>query len=403
MSAIARLAEPELGAPRDDGLAEIDEGAQHVAQRHHFRALAVQRDHIDWETRLQRGVAPQLIEHHVGHRLAPQFDDDAHPVAVGFVAQIGDALDFLFAHQIGDALDQRRLVHLIGNLADDDRFAILARRLDPRAGAHDDRAAPGGIGVANAAAPENRRGGREVRPRHDLHQFRDGHIGAIDHRDGGVDHLAEIMRRNIGGHADGDAARAIDQKIGKARRKDGRLVFLVVVIGLEVDSAFVDVLEQRERGLCEARLGVTHRGGRIVVDRTEIALPVDQHQAHREGLRHAHQRVVNRRVAVRVIFTHHVADDARRLHMRLVGRVAVLVHRIKDAPMHRLQPVAHVGKRAAHDHAHRVIEIAALHFVGDGHRTNIGTRRTRSVFFVCLFGQGRRQSESIVESSLFYR
>jgi hypothetical protein len=51
------------------------------------------------------------------------------------------------------------------------------------------------------------------------------------------------MRRNIGGHADGDAARAIDQKIWKARRKDGRLVFLVVVIGLEVDRAFVDVLE----------------------------------------------------------------------------------------------------------------------------------------------------------------
>ena len=38
----------------------------------------------------------------------------------------------------------------------------------------------------------------------------------------------------------------------------------------------------------------------------------------REILRHAHQRVVDRLVAVRVVFTHHVADDARRLHVGLV-------------------------------------------------------------------------------------
>jgi hypothetical protein len=36
------------------------------------------------------------------------------------------------------------------------------------------------------------------------------------------------------------------------------------------------------------------------------------------------------------------------------------MHRIEDAPLHRLLPVGDVRQRAAHDHAHCVFEIAAL-------------------------------------------
>ena len=74
------------------------------------------------------------------------------------------------------------------------------------------------------------------------------------------------------------------------------------------------------RDLAQAHLGVAHRRRRIAVDRAEIALPVDQRQAHGEILRHAHQRVVDRLVAVRMVFTDDVADDARRLAVRLVPR-----------------------------------------------------------------------------------
>ena len=99
--------------------------------------------------------------------------------------------------------------------------------------------------------------------------------------------------------------------------------------------------------------------GAIAVDRAEIALPVDQRQAHGKILRHAHHRVINGLVAVRMIFADHVADDAGGFAVRLVPLVAVLVHRIEDAPVHRLEPVARIGQRARDDHAHRVIEIAS--------------------------------------------
>ena len=151
----------------------------------------------------------------------------------------------------------------------------------------------------------------------------------------------------------------LTSKFGKARRQHRRLALVAVVVGLEVDGVLVDVVEQRHRRLRQPAFGVAHGGRRIAVDRTEIALPVDQLQAHGEILRHAHQRVVDRLVAVRVIFAHHVADHARRFDVFLVGRVTLLVHRMQDAAVHRLQAVAHIGQRPRHDHAHGVIEIAS--------------------------------------------
>ena len=99
---------------------------------------------------LQRGEAIELVQHHFGHRLALELDHDAIAVAVGFVAQRRDALDLLLAPQLADALDHRGLVHLIGNLGDDDRLAVAAQRLDRDLAAHHDRAAAEMIGGADA-------------------------------------------------------------------------------------------------------------------------------------------------------------------------------------------------------------------------------------------------------------
>ncbi len=114
-----------------------------------------------------------------------------------------------------------------------------------------------------------------------------------------------------------------------------------------------------------AHFGVTHRSGVVAVDRTEVTLTVDQHVAQRERLRHAHDRVVNRCVAVRMVFTDHVTDHAGGFLVGLVPDVAQLVHGEQHAAMHRLQTVANIRQGAAHDHAHGVIEVALAHFVFD--------------------------------------
>ena len=89
-----------------------------------------------------------------------------------------------------------------------------------------------------------------------LDQLLDREAGIVDQRHAGVDHLAEIVRRDVGRHADGDAAGAVDQQVGEARRQDHRLALGVVVVRLEVDRVLVEVVEQRHRATVASRTSV---------------------------------------------------------------------------------------------------------------------------------------------------
>src|SRR6185437_11903665 len=150
-------------------------------------------------------------EHDIRRGVALQLDDDAHALAVALVAQVGDTLDQLLAHAFGDALHHARLVDLIGHLGDDDRLALFAQLLDMRLAAHHDRAAAELIGGLDADAAEDDAAGREIGPGDELYQLVDGDIGIVDEGEAAIDHLAQIVRRDVGRHADGDAAAAIDQ------------------------------------------------------------------------------------------------------------------------------------------------------------------------------------------------
>ena len=148
---------------------------------------------------------------------------------------------------------------------------------------------------------------------------------------------------------------------------------------MEVDGVLVDVAEQEVGDLGQPRFGVAHGRRRIGIHRAEVALAVDQRHAHRPVLRHARERVVDRAVAVRVIFTHDVTDDAARLAIGPSGDVAGFLAGVEDAAVDRLQAVAHVGQRAADDHAHRVIEVAGLHLLDDGDRRDVAIAARRRV------------------------
>ena len=173
------------------------------------------------------------------------------------------------------------------------------------------------------------------------------------------------MRRDVGRHADRDAGRSVDQKIGNAGGKNFGLELALVVIGAEIDGFFVDIFEQRGGNAGKPRFGVPHRRGRIAIDGTEISLAIDQRIAHGEILRHADQGIVDRRVAVRVEFAEDFADDLGALAGGPVGREAHFAHAEKNAAMDGLEAVANVGKGASHDHAHGVIDVRALHLVFD--------------------------------------
>ena len=154
-------------------------------------------------------------------------------------------------------------------------------------------------------------------------------------------------------------------RFGKRAGKDDGLAVLAVIGRPEIDGVLVDAVEHRLRDRRQPALGVAHRRGVIAVDIAEIPLPVDQRIALREILRETHQRVIDRQLAMRMELADHVADHPGAFLVAGGGVEAKLLHRVQDAAVHRLEPVAHIRQRARHDRRQRIGEIALAERIGE--------------------------------------
>ena len=333
----------------------------------------------------------EVVENHLSNFTALQLDDNPHARPIRLIPQVGNAFDGLFANEVGDALEQLRLVHLVGNLGDDDLFAIaFPGGLDFRLGADLDAAAAADVRLVDATPADDAAAGRKVWTRYQpdqLLQFLlarqllwstpvDVHQSGLDVPDHPIDHLAEVVRRDVGRHADGDARRAIDEKVWIRRRQHRRLRRRFVEIRLVVDRLVVEVVHQPLGDRFEPGFRVAIRRRGIAVDRAEVALAVDQGGAHVEVLRQADQRVVGGRVAVRVVVADDLANDLCALAIRAVRRQPHLPHRVQDAAVRGLQPVANVRQRPSDDDAHRVIKVRTLHLVFDVYGCSVNFHST---------------------------
>ena len=68
-----------------------------------------------------------------------------------------------------------------------------------------DLAAARGVGGADTGAAHDDALRREVGTGDVLHEIRERSLGIVEHADAGVDDLGEVVGRDIGRHADGDA------------------------------------------------------------------------------------------------------------------------------------------------------------------------------------------------------
>ena len=155
-----------------------------------------------------------------------------------------------------------------------------------------------------------------------------------------------------------DRVAAADQA-WRAHRFDAHVAVRVDGEHVDARAAVRHVHELGERLL----LAVVELDLRIAGEAAEVPLALDERIARREVLRETHQRVVDRRVPVRVILPHHFADDRRGFPVGPVAAEAHLVHAVEDPALHRLEAVADVRQRARDDDAHRVIEVRLAHLV----------------------------------------
>ena len=263
------LGEAEAGASLDDVDLVGDPVADERIDRQGARHAVDQRQHVGAEVALQLGVLEQVVEHDPGHGVAAQHDHEALAGAVGgVVAHVGDALHLARVGELGDLERQVVGVDHVGQLGDHQAGAPVGVLVDLDDRALGDRAAAGAVGLLDALATHDGRAVGEVGALDPLEQRVEqlllGGLGVVQGPAGAGRDLAQVVRRDVGGHADRDAGGSVDQQVGEARRQHHGLGGTAVVVGLEVDGVLLDVAHHLERERGHPALGVPHGRGRVV-------------------------------------------------------------------------------------------------------------------------------------------
>ncbi|MBA7647815.1 hypothetical protein ES703_55594 [subsurface metagenome] len=140
---------------------------------------------------------------------------------------------------------------------------------------------PGGIGTLDAVATHNEAAGREIGPLDKPAKLISGGLRVVNEIADGIAHLTQIVRRDVGGHAHGNARAAINQQIGGSGGQDGWLLEAAVKVGHKVNGILINVKEHLLSNLGQAGLGITHGRRRVVIHAAKIALAINQRVAHR--------------------------------------------------------------------------------------------------------------------------
>ena len=328
MRARLRFRQIETGSADDDFLLMMQIMLQHLFQRKHLWFAVDQSELNDAKADLHLCMLEQLIEDDGSVRLFFYLNHHAQTFFIAFIAQVCDAFDALFMHQLCNLCDQLRLVHLIGQLVDKNALLAVVHLFNYRTGAQLDYPAAGLIGGADAFRPQDNAGRRKIRAGNEFHQIIRRACRVIDQQLNCTDHFVQVMRRDICRHADRNAGTSVDQQVRQPRRQNCRLLFLTVIVINKIDRIFIEIGHHIHGIRTQARLSITHGSSAVAVHRAEIAMAVDKHITHGKVLRHTDQCIINGEIAMRVIFTHAIADDTGAFFMRLIRRDSLLHHRI---------------------------------------------------------------------------
>ncbi len=333
---------------------------QDVLEAHDARPAVEPDDvQVDAIVALEVGGGEEVV-HHLHHvdPVRARHDDEARGVLmVGLVADVFHHGKLLRANLLRHLLLHFAAGHLVWQRGDDGVavFDLIRRaRLEAADALVVNLHEVGARGDDLCAR-------RQIRALHELQELARGGFRLFKQVNAGVRHFAQVVRRDIGGHADGDAGGAVQQQVRQTRRQNHRLFERAVEVRLPVHRAVRQLGEQHFGVPGELRFGVAHGRERLrVILRAPVALAVDDGVAIGERLRHQHHRLVARAVAVRMEFADDVADGARGFLVLVARRQGELAHRVDDAALDGLQPVAERGQRAVEDDVHRVVEVRLL-------------------------------------------
>ena len=122
-----------------------------------------------------------------------------------------------------------------------------------------------------------------------LLQFIDRKLGIIDTGAYTINHFAQVVGGDVGGHSHRDTGTSIDQQVRNRGWQDNGFVARFIVCRLGVDGIFFKISHHRRPEVGQAGFGVSHRRGGVTFNRTKVSLAVDENFTHRPWLRHVDQ------------------------------------------------------------------------------------------------------------------
>ena len=244
VGALLCLAKQVPGTTNDDLELMRRVQTDHLVEAQRARHSVDDGEHVAAEAGLQLGVLVKVVQHDLGNGVTLDGDDDAHADAVrGLVVDVGDATDLGVTNLLRDGSDQVVRVDLVGQLGDDDRGAALGIFFDLDDAAHTNGATAGGVGVLDALSTDDEPVRREVGSLDALHDGREGgflvRLEVLERPVDGLGNFTQVVRRNVGGHTDGDAVGTVDQKVRDTAGQNRRFLRLAVVVRGEIDCLVV--------------------------------------------------------------------------------------------------------------------------------------------------------------------
>ena len=200
-----------------EAVAEVD--LEHLLEPERARLAVDERDGVDAERVLHRGLLVELLEQGLGVEAVLDLDDEPQALlAVGEVLDVGDALQLLGLHERLDPLDDLLRPDAVGQLGHHDALAARGDVLDPGGRPHAERAAAGLVGVADAVEADDLAAGGQVGAGDEPHQVVEVGARVVDQVPQRLHDLDEVVRGDVGGHADRDAGGAVDEQVRQRRR-----------------------------------------------------------------------------------------------------------------------------------------------------------------------------------------
>ncbi|GBD11880.1 hypothetical protein HRbin23_01560 [bacterium HR23] len=367
---LSGLPQVVLGTAGNYLLAVLDVKGEEVLQAQETGLALHQGQHVEGEGGLEGGVLEEVVQDDLRLGLPLQFHHHPQALPVRLVPHLGDTLYLLVPCQEGNTFYQAGLVHLVGDLGNDNGRPALFRLLNLRFGPQEHPPLAGVVGPQETLASLPRQQdapGGEIRPLDDGQEVLHRGIGVVNEVDDGVANLGEVVGRDGGGHAHGDTAGTVDQQVREAGGKHHRLLKGAIKVRDEIHSVPLNVGQHLFGDGGEAGLGIAHGSGGVVVNGAEVALAIHQGVAQGEILGHAHHRLVDRGIAVGMIFPQHLPHDTGRLLIGGAGAQAQLVHGVEDASLHGLEAVPHIGQGPCHDNRHGVVQVRGAQFLLNAH------------------------------------